>query len=130
MEGKYYTKWGFAGLSNLGKVLFLLVFAGAAWLCWEVWVQPQWAAMDPAQADAVQVREYGIGVAKMIGLGLAAAYAVHFILPKKVYERQEFYCADCGAFIGYKIQRCGKCKSNKYTTDAEIAEIKREENEK
>jgi hypothetical protein len=127
MEGKYYTKWGFGGLSLLGKIVFLLIFAGGVWLSWQLWVKSGWSDFEAGQASMQEMaRVYGIGLAKMIGVGLLAAYVVHFILPKKFYERQEFYCADCGAFIGYKIGRCGKCRSNKYTTDAEMAQMKRE----
>ncbi len=124
-KGKYFKKFGFSGLSAVGKIGFLMIFAGAAWMIWQGWVRsdwPQWQTQSLTEATP----EYAIGIAKVIGVGLVAAYAASIILPKKLYRRKDFYCASCGAFIGFQIERCPSCRSNKYTTDPELAAIRAE----
>jgi len=66
---------------------------------------------------------YAWAIIKITGGGLIAAYVAHFFLPKRKFYKQEFYCADCGEFLGYSITKCPRieCGSNRYTTDAELA---------
>ena len=118
MENEFYRKHGFGGLKVLGKLGFILVFAAVGWLIWEFSVSGNVA--EARQAGENALKSYLIGGVKIFTGGLIVSYVVHFFLPHKKFARQQFYCADCGEFMGFKIGNCvnPECGSNRYTTDA------------
>ena len=117
MTDQYYTKHGFTGLALAGKLLFILIFVAVGAAVWFFFAKP-----DLFEGESL-LSHLPLAIAKVVGIGLAAAFGVHFFLPKQQFQRQEFFCAECGLSLGYSIQRCPRteCGSNRYTTDAELA---------
>jgi hypothetical protein len=129
MMQDYDTKFGFIGLSAIGKIAFIFVFLSAAVAIWQFNVRDQWQQAQAQDADIITIaRVCTIGIAKIIGSGLIAAYFAHFFLPKKKFYKNKFYCADCGQFLGYSIQICPnpQCRSNRYTTSPKLAPVRPE----
>lgn len=127
MPKSYYTKHGFKGLTRTGKLLFVLIFMATGTVVWFFFVQPDLVGYG-VQIDNffTYMPSYVWAIIKITGSGLIIAYLAHFFLPKLKFHRKEFYCADCGEFLGYSIQKCPRveCSSNRYTTDAGLAERK------
>ena len=124
MSQSYYTKHGYSGLTSAGKSVFVLVFLVAGVVVWFVFVKPDLAGQGVQIEDLLtNMPVYAWAIIKITGGGLIAAYVAHFFLPKRKFYKQEFYCADCGEFLGYSITKCPRieCGSNRYTTDAELA---------
>lgn len=127
MAESYDTKHGFTGLTTVGKLLFLLVLAAAGALVWLIFVRGGFAdGVAEAESFIDRITAYVGAIIKIGGGGLVAAYIAQFFLPKLKFYKQEFYCAECGKLIGYSIQRCPRieCGSNRYTTDAALAETR------
>ncbi len=119
-----YTKYGFSGLSVIGKVAFIAIALGVGGLVWLVWAKGDFAAPSGEAAGFLDsFRSWLLGAAKIIGFAMAAAYGGHFFLPKQKFYRQQFFCAECGQLLGFAIVQCPnmQCGSNRYTTDSQIA---------
>jgi len=124
MQKSRYKKHGFKGLTTTGKLFFILAFITAGASVWFFSVKPDFAESDVQPENFPSyILSYVWAIIKVMGVGLIAAYLVHFFLPKVKFPKHEFYCADCGEFLGYSIERCPRieCCSNRYTTDAELA---------
>ncbi|NIP25907.1 MAG: hypothetical protein GWN67_16100 [Phycisphaerae bacterium] len=121
MSESYYINHGFKGLTGTGKLLFILVFVVTGATIWFFFVKP---VLPEEDSLLNYLPSYLWAIIKIVGAGLAAAYIAHFFLPKLKFHKQKFYCAECGEFLGYSIQRCprAECGSNRYTTDAELAQ--------
>lgn len=127
MPESYYTKHGFKGLTGTGKLLFVLILVAVGVAVWFFFVKPDFAEYDFQLEELfIWIPSYVWAIIKIIGAGLVAAYVAHFFLPKLKFHEKEFYCADCGEFLGHSIQGCPRveCGSNRYTTDAELAKRK------
>ncbi len=105
-----YKLLGFRGLSSFGKLLFLIILLTAASATWIVWGKYKYA-------DATNIAGQIISLAFPVVAGLVIAFIVSFILPKQKFSKREFFCAQCGQFIGTRIETCSNCGSNKYLTD-------------
>ena len=65
----------------------------------------------------------------MFGLGTILAYLITFVaaylvmsisfafLPKDTYVSTEYFCADCGNYLGLSPAVCDRCGCNRYTED-------------
>ncbi len=124
MDKPYYTKHGFNGLNFVGKLAFLGILFGVGTVVYLAWARGDFVRPETEPAGFVEsVRSWASGILKIGGIALAAAYGAHFFLPKAKFQKQQFWCAECGRFIGYTAERCPRpeCRSNKYTTDGELA---------
>ena len=122
MQDQHYKKRGFKGLTALSKLIFITIFLTVAFLIWQLSGKDSIA--QAKQAGENTLSDWITAIGQMLIVGFICAYTAHFFLPHKLFESKNFYCADCGQFLGHKITRCTNpsCLSNRYTTDPNMAE--------
>jgi hypothetical protein len=101
MGKKYFTKKGFEGLTTKSKLICVGIFLGVSLVAWPI-------------ASAI-LDFNGIIVALIVG-AIVAAIAQEF-LPRDSYFYTEYFCADCGQYLGYSPVTCTRCGCNRYTTE-------------
>ena len=98
----YFKKKGFVGLTVKGKLIDSAIFLGVGFVAWFVF---------NAGTDNI------FGIVKAIALALLVAWIVQFFLPRDDYYYTEYFCADCGQFLGYSPMECDRCGCNRYTSE-------------
>ena len=101
MGKQYFKKRGFKGLASKSKMICIAVFFFVGFVSWFVF---------RAGADNI------FGIIKTIGISLLIAWIVQFFLPRDTYYHTEYFCADCGQYLGLSPGVCDRCGCNRYTT--------------
>ena len=68
--------------------------------------------IDKASVPRTKVKVYAI----CLGAGLAAVYVLSLFLPRKLLYNVEYFCADCGNYLGLSPKTC-TCGCNRYRTE-------------
>ncbi len=106
MGRKYFKKKGFGGLTKKSKAIYIGIVIGVGLIGWLILY---------LSVDAVNdVPPLGFVGGLLIGV-LAAEIAEKF-LPRDSYYYTEYFCADCGQFLGYSSSICNRCGCNRWTT--------------
>lgn len=100
MAKKYFTKNGFGGLSGKGKFIYVAVLVGVGLIGWLIF---------GAGSDNP------LGALKAIGLAVVITWIIGMFLPRDTYYYTEYFCADCGQYLGYSPGSCDRCGCNRYT---------------
>ena len=100
MGKRYFTKKGFKGLSLKGKIIDIAIFLFVGVIGWIVF---------EASGDNI------MSVLKSIAAATLVAWIAQFFLPRDTYYYQEYFCADCGQYLGKSPKTCSRCGSNRYS---------------
>jgi len=97
----YFNKSGFKGLTTKSKLIDTLIFL----LTFLIGL-----AIFKASRNI-------IGYVEALGVALVVAWISQAFLKKDRYFYTEYYCANCGQYMGHSPKRCERCGSNRYTTE-------------
>jgi hypothetical protein len=114
MAKRYFKKKGFTGLSRKGKLIDVCIFIGVLLISWLIFyiILRNFAKPTPPNEIAG-----GISVFFASPLALFISWIAQFFLPRNTYFYTEYFCADCGQYLGYSPAVCTRCGCNRYTTE-------------
>ncbi|MCX6170631.1 MAG: hypothetical protein NTX65_14920 [Ignavibacteriales bacterium] len=103
MAKQYFTRKGFSGLTTQSQMIDVAIFIGVGLIAWFIF---------KAGADNF------FGIIQTVLLSIIIAWIAQLFLPKATFYRtiNNYYCSDCGQYLGNSPKVCGKCGCNRYTT--------------
>ena len=102
MASQDYVIGGFDGLTGEGKLYDILIFI-----------------ISLIVGFYIFKHFYSVACGYIGGFLIAvfAFFIAQGFLDKQVYVRHEYYCLDCGQYLGFSGRTCDRCGCNRYTKD-------------
>jgi len=113
----FFKELDFASLTLKSKFILIILFVGIFYISYFHF---------PSKISIILIGDHLIRnniidkirpVVEALLLSFIWAIIALFTLPRVSYYRQEYFCADCGQFLGYSPSYCDRCGCNRYTTD-------------
>jgi hypothetical protein len=115
MGKTYFTYRGWKGLSDKGKLHALLIFLGSTFILFFVF---KFIFEKSLNFDFSLSNNFGTYFFAIGGSLLITSIAIKY-LDRNIYSRPEpvdYFCADCGQYLGTRPTVCKRCGSNRYST--------------
>lgn len=115
----FFKKEGFEGLTIPGQLTCIFIFLSITTSVMFAF-HFAYGAVDEFATTTAEQNFAGISffarlfVSVIIGWVISAFF--YFFMPKRNFFKDEYFCADCGQFLGYQAACCERCKCNRCTT--------------
>jgi len=113
MVKSYYTKGGWNGLSAKGKGNAILIFILFLIISFFAFKYFYYHKLDFDFNLMNNLLSYTVAI---LSAWLITWIAIAF-LDKDTYVKREYFCADCGNYLGTSPSSCSRCGSNRYTEE-------------
>ncbi len=111
MGSSYYTIGGWKGLTNKGKFNAVVIFLFIAIILFFVFKLFYYGRFDFDFKVMNNLLSYSVA---LFGAWIITRISM-FFLEKVTYLSTEYFCADCGNYLGNSPTSCDRCGCNRYT---------------
>lgn len=121
MSRIYFKEAGFGGLTSKSKLIIISVVILVAAISWFLLrsklllLGMSYILNDLPTKGSFFYNTFGVLEALLLG-AIGGAILDQF-LPRQTYYKDEYFCADCGQFIGYNSTTCERCGCNRNTKE-------------